>query len=205
MAANRIMLETLRDILIANELGGDLSLVYRFSDADGVRTGKAGYSFGVCQFDLRNNINALRCLADCRFTGIEIARLVLQDLYGGELAHLETKLAGQRPMVDGWDTQEMLHTTEHVRRVLRAAGLKTAGPAALYHLMDYHNQYYLAANGKCVRHMATLGRAISAEDVREYKLTTLWGKKRPDDVARRFQNIAGIVAGREPATPGRSL
>lgn len=182
-----------RKILIKNELGGDLSLITQFSDPDGVRTGKSGYSFGICQFDLRNNVNALRCLADCHFSPIEIATLVLQ-LPDVDVDQMQDRLNAAAPHVDTWDTREIDRTINHVRGVVRSAGLVLAHNTVLLHLADYHNQFYMQRAGECVLYLAQVQGAITAEDLLAYKKTTLWGRKRPDDVERRWRNIEQICS-----------
>ena len=44
--------ELFYDVILANELEGDVGAALRFSHAPG---DKSGYSFGVCQFDVKNN------------------------------------------------------------------------------------------------------------------------------------------------------
>jgi len=50
---NNKFFESMKQALLLNECDGDQELAYKFSDADGVRTGRSGYSFGVSQFDIR--------------------------------------------------------------------------------------------------------------------------------------------------------
>ena len=60
--------EMLYEIIVLNELDGNLNASLRFSDPDGALSGKSGWSFGPCQFDTQNNAAALACLRDCGFT-----------------------------------------------------------------------------------------------------------------------------------------
>lgn len=186
------LLEKFRRILVANELGGDLSLAYHFSDPDGVRTGKSGYSFGVCQFDLLNNSSAAQCLRDCSFPEEAIAALKSQNITATEVAALGVMLHKWSWIVDAWDRTEMERTLAHVLSTFEVVGL-VIEESVLLHLCDYHNQFGLAPRGKCVRYMLALGRPITAEDVLDYKKSTLWGQKRPDDVERRHRNIKEIL------------
>jgi hypothetical protein len=182
------LLEKFRRILVANELSGDLSLAYRFSDPDGVRTGKSGWSFGVCQFDLANNGAAAQCLRDCGFDPATILALISQKIPVRDVFELGQRLFDHAWIVDAWDKTEMERTLAHVRTTFEEAGLAIDERTSL-HLCDYHNQFGLAPRGKCVRYMLALGRPITAEDVLRYKDTTLWGQKRPDDVKRRWRNV----------------
>lgn len=178
--------DLLRQTLIKNELGGNLALVYRFSDADGVRTGKSGYSFGIAQFDIMNNHRAVKCLEECGFTEVEIVRLQRQL---GPIGDLNDKLAAHKDMVDLFDTAQIDAIISWVRGVSKAAGISYVDDEAFIHACDYHNQFNMAACGKAITWLSALGRPITARDILAYKLTTTWGKKRPDDVNRRFNNI----------------
>lgn len=190
------LLDTLTEIILANELSGEPDLAYRFSDPDGVRTGKSGYSFGICQFDLLNNNNAIKCLADCGFCGTEIATLIMQTADAAEMQRLTDRLQHASAIVDHWDRYQLSLTIRHVGMVIGNAGLHLANEETFLHLCDYHNQFNLELAGKCVRTLQSLQREISQVDVLHYKLTTVWGIKRPDDVERRFRNIKLICRGR---------
>lgn len=178
--------DLLRQVLIKNELGGNLALVYRFSDADGVRTGKSGYSFGVCQFDIMNNLRAVKCLEEAGFSEPDITRLRVQS---GPIDDLNNKLSVHKGIVDMYDTAQIDGTICWVRGISKAAGVTYADDEAFIHACDYHNQFNMAAHGKAIAYLSKLGRPVTAGDVLVYKLTTIWGNKRPDDVKRRFNNI----------------
>lgn len=183
-------LDTLRRILIANELGGHTGLAYRFSDPDGPL--RSGYSFGVCQFDLRHNFHAGAILEACGFTLEEIDDLVVQTCDQDELSRLNAKLFASAAVVDSADAEEIGSIVSHTLRVIVNAGLHLAGEDVFFHLADYHNQFRLDYDGKAVRHFRPFGRPITAADILEYKLATAWGRKRPDDVKRRWNNIVRI-------------
>lgn len=179
-----------RQALIKNELGGNLALIYRFSDADGVRTGKSGYSFGIVQFDIVNNHRAVECLKECGFTAADIARLKAQS---GPIGDLNDKLRAHKEMVDLFDDAQIDATISWVRGISKAAGITYADDEAFIHACDYHNQFNMAPRGKAVTHLSQLARPVTPQDIVEYKLTTTWGKKRPDDVKRRFNNIRKLL------------
>ncbi|QOX79811.1 hypothetical protein FY034_13010 [Trichlorobacter lovleyi] len=183
--------DLLRQALIKNELGGNMALVYRFSDADGVRTGKSGYSFGVAQFDIANNHRAIECLKECGFTDADIARLRTQT---GPIGDLNDKLAAHKSVVDLYDTAQIDGTINWVRGISKAAGIVYADDEAFIHACDYHNQYDMKAHGKAISYLAKLGRPVTGQDIHKYKLGTIWGKKRPDDVERRYNNIRKLFA-----------
>lgn len=185
------LIPVLREILLANELGGDIRLALCFSDPDGVRTGKSGYSFGVCQFDLQNNPDAKECLKACNFSDQEIASLIEQACNKFEFQRLNEWLALHAEIIGRWDGKHIAKTVRYVDEVTTRFRLE--GPEAFLHLCDYHNQFFLSRNGKCDRHLQRLNRVITPQDILDFKLTTLWGRKRPDDVKRRFDNVARIV------------
>ena len=184
--------------LLENEISGNLAFVYKFSDADGVRTGKSGYSFGRCQFDLQNNPMARQCLTDAGFTLEEVVGLTKQELGAETMRALNARLQTPAVMaiIDDYDNRHLDETITHTHAVVTNAGLHLADQEVFIHLADYHNQFYINYRGKCVAWLQRLGRPISSADVLDYKLTTLWGQKRPDDVARRWNNIHAICAGR---------
>jgi len=183
-------IKILRDIILVNELGGNRSFIYRFSDPDGP-AGRSGYSFGLCQFDIANNPEAVLCLRECGFTTDEIAGLKAQTVNAAGLA---SKLAASRAVVDRWDDKQLTECLDHPVRLCRESGI-VAGDEAMYHLADYHNQFYMSRGGKMHRYLCTLQRPVEPEDVLAFKLGLPWGKKRPDDVQRRYHNIAAIIGG----------
>lgn len=187
----------LAQAFLENELGGNLAYIYKFSDPDGVRSGKSGWSFGRCQFDLQNNPMAGQCLADAGFTPQEIAGLIKQDLGPITMTALSKRLRDPevRDVIDIYDTRQLDGAIAHTGSVLANARLSIADDETFIHLADYHNQYSIEYGGKCVRYLQRLGRLVTSADVLDYKLTTAWGIKRPDDVARRWNNIHCLCAG----------
>lgn len=179
----------LREILLANELGGDLALAYRFSDPDGVRTGKSGWSFGVSQYDLSNNPRAAGCLAEIGFDSNEIKQLIAQTY--ADMRGANTRLRQYSTVVDTWDGWQFNHIITWVSNIV-AANRTELRDETRFHLFDYHNQFYMSANGKMMSFLRSLGRPVTPEDTLDFKLRLPWGQKRPDDVRRRFDNIVRI-------------
>lgn len=175
--------------IIMNEIENNLAFAYKFSDPDGLRTGKSGYSFGRCQFDILNNGRAIQCLQECGFTPDDLQRLKRQD---GAIDDLNAKLKARAATVDQYDFSEITHVCDWVKCITQARGISFASDEAFVHACDYHNQFGMQANGKAITRLAALKRPVKPEDIRLYKLTTIWGKKRPDDVLRRYNNIVKI-------------
>lgn len=184
--------------LLENELEGNVAVAYRFSDPDGVRTGKSGWSFGRCQFDMQNNPMAQKCLLAAGFALEEVVGLIKQEIGTETMRALNARMKTPAVMaiIDEYDERQIDEAITHTVDVCTNAGLHLADEETFIHLADYHNQFYINYRGKCVAYLQRLGRPIVAADVLDYKLTTLWGKKRPDDVARRWNNIHCLSAGR---------
>ena len=189
---------TLAKALLENELEGNVAVAYKFSDPDGVRTGKSGWSFGRCQFDLSNNPMARECLSAAGFAPEEVVGLIKQEIGAETMAALNARLKTPAVMaiIDDYDERQLDEAITHTHSVVVNAGLHLANQEVFIHLADYHNQYSIEYGGKCILFLQRLRRPIVPADVLDYKLTTLWGKKRPDDVARRWNNIHAICAGR---------
>jgi hypothetical protein len=187
------MAEQLRKALILNEIGGDEDLIYKFSDADGVRTGKSGYSFGLVQFDTQNNFDALHCLEACGFTIHEVVGIIRQDI---DVTPLNARLRSQSAIVDRFDKAHINKSVQHCDRLVDGYGIRLASDGVMLHIVDYHNQFYMTPGGKLHRWLQDRNVPITAEMVLNFKLEeTRWGQKRPDDVQRRWRNIEKILEG----------
>ncbi|WP_051361143.1 hypothetical protein [Desulfuromonas sp. TF] len=183
--------DTLRRILIANELGNHPGLAYHFSDPDG--PGRSGYSYGVCQFDLRHNRHAYAGLIECGFSMIEADSLMNQTCSPAELNAMNSKLLGAAAVVDRLDAAEIAAAVDHVQRMVMIEDLHLADEEAFLHLCDYHNQYRLDFGGKAATYFKSYPGQVDAEAILTFKLKqTAWGQKRPDDVKRRWNNIVKI-------------
>jgi hypothetical protein len=185
--------DTIRRVLLVNELDSHAPAAYRFSDPDGPK-GRSGYSFGICQFDLRHNPGAAGILREAGFDEGEIAALKTQTITSGSPRHgqLNARLKAASAVVDRADLEEFDDIARHTLQVIENGRIPLADEEAFVHLADYHNQYHLDFGGKAVKFLSRLGRPVTAADVLEYKLATAWGQKRPDDVRRRYDNIVRI-------------
>jgi hypothetical protein len=167
-----------------------MDVVYRFSDCDGVRSGKSGWSFGVSQFDINNNPAATLCLRECGFTTDEIQALKLQVCLIGPA---NAKLHRHSTIVDEWDQRQINECLDYPARLCKESGIRLACNETIFHIADYHNQFYMSKGGKLHRYLSALPYPVAQEDIKGFKLTTAWGKKRPDDVERRYRNIARLA------------
>ncbi len=184
------ILDLFRRCIVANELDNNLAFVYRFSDPDGVRSGKSGWSFGICQFDINNNPSAVLCLRECGFTTDETAALKAQTI---DVKPLAARLKKQSATVDRWDSVQLHECLLHPLQICSDSGVAFADDEAKLHLADYHNQFYMSRGGKMHGFLCGLGRPVSASDILACKLRMPWGRKRPDDVRRRYNNIVRIA------------
>ncbi len=180
-----------RMVILKNEIGGDLSLVYKFSDPDGVRTGKSGWSFGVCQYDINNNPNAVLALREMGFTTDEISGLKAQTV---PIEPMNRKLYFHADVVDRYDDMQLNECLEWPLRLCNELGTDFSRLETFLHIADYHNQFYCSRGGKLYTWLkAQAGTPVTPEMVRDFKLSLPWGQKRPDDVNRRYSAISKIV------------
>jgi hypothetical protein len=189
------MQEKMLEVLLENELGGDLSLALKFSDPDGVRTGKSGYSFGISQFDIENNWDGILCLRDCGFRPKDLNRLYDQN---SDISDLNAKLVGSKEIIHAADLKHINQSIKWtVDKILPACKFKhNVSDEAIAHLIDYHNQFYISFNGKMHRWLKTFaltGEELTPADILNFKLKYIkWGRTRPDDVNRRYDNIRNV-------------
>ncbi|HEY6872800.1 MAG TPA: hypothetical protein VI298_08755 [Geobacteraceae bacterium] len=192
--ATKTLNELFRDVIIKNELGGNLHAVLRFSDPDGVQSGKSGWSFGVCQFDTRNNPAALECLKACGFTPAEIAGIVNQTI---DVKPLATKLQAAADTVARYDEAQLSDCLDRALSIATEHGVPLSDSAAILALADYDNQYYFSdidKPGTLLAFIANLGRPVTADDVLDFKLThTKYGETHPADCRRRYDNLMQVV------------
>jgi len=173
--------------LLANELDGNRATAYRFSKAS---SGTSGLSFGLCQWDLSNNLKAASILKECGFKQYEIAALESGRL--NDLSKLDSRLAEVKDIVDKHDRLEISQIVLWVRDCLQSANIQAADDEAFVHLCDYHNQFNLGQHGKCIQYLQKLNCPVTAQHVREFKLDhTKWGEtqKGKNDINRRWDNI----------------
>lgn len=185
--------------LVANELGGRLSLVYVWSDADGVRTGKSGWSCGITQMDINNNPNALLMLRDLGYTTDESRRLRAQDP-GLDMAAMNARLLAAREVVDKWDRHQIDECLTWPLGL--CSSVDFSSEEAFIHVADYHNQFGMSRGGKMHTWLLSVSGVVAPEMIRDFKYTLPYGIKQKekarehDDVWRRYKNIA-FVFGRE--------
>jgi hypothetical protein len=180
-------------IILLNELGGNLAAALRFSDPDGVLSGKSGWSFGVCQFDTRNNDQALACLRELGFNRMQIDGIVSQSMPTAQVHLLESKLVAGAGIVERYSTDQLSYCLNKALNFDVDEGIPVADSAAILAGADYVNQYGSQGNGARAYYRA-LGRPITAEDVLQFKLdVTAYGKSHPADCRRRYNNLMQIV------------
>lgn len=182
--------ELFRKVILLNELSGNLAFALRFSDPDGVRSGKSGWSFGVCQYDTQNNPRALDCLRECGLTPQEIDGVVKQTI---DVKPLAAKLKAHADIVEKYDIMQLDYCLNKALNFDSDYGIPVVDTRAILAGADYVNQYGSQGNG-AVAYYKSLGRPITALDVLNFKLTcTKYGKEHPDDCRRRYDNIIKVI------------
>ena len=186
--------------LFTNEMGGmPASIVYRFSDPDGERSGKSGWSFGIVQYDINNNPNAILALREMGFTTDEISGLKAQTI--ADMSAMNDKLAAHKEIIDGWDRKQISECLTWPLYLCNEAGADFSSEETYLHIADYHNQFGMSRGGKMHLWIRGLhGKLLYPEMVRTFKYATDYGKKQlakkdpsKDDVRRRYDNIVRIA------------
>lgn len=179
MELKNINLDKVMKVIALNEISGNESVICKFSFAGGI----SGYSFGRSQFDVKHNSKARSFLKNkCGFTDNDITRLLKLDK---NIEDLNTKLKAHRKEIDELDRE---HIKEMVNHVLGLDGLPNMDEKTFVHLVDYHNQFNMGKNGMMHKFVKSKKQLIP-EDILNFKLGLKWGKKAPQDVKRRFNNI----------------
>ena len=183
--------EGLEQGIIQNEMEGNIAAAYRFSDCDGVHNGKSGWSFGITQIDLNANpMLARACLVACGFSLAERSALQAETI--ADMKPMNAKLKAAATIVDKYDDQQLDYCLTHVQMVAETRGFTYADNFSVVIAADYSNQIGMGVNGGLAAHLVALGRPATGLDIYNYKMNITWGQKRPDDVKRRFNNIARI-------------
>lgn len=184
------LLKIFTQAILKNELDGNELAAYRFSDPDGIQTGKSGWSFGICQFDINNNPSAILALREIGFTTDQIIALKAQTIKNMTL--MNATLKQNSTVVDRWDAKQLDECLNVPMQICVSSGITFANDEARIHVADYHNQFYMSRGGKLHNFLMSMKAPIVPEMILAFKLKLPWGLKRPDDVHRRYNNIAGL-------------
>ena len=183
--------EMFYEVILLNELSGNVNVALRFSDPDGVRSGKSGWSFGVCQFDTKNNSQALVCLRECGFIKVEIQGIVDQTI---DVKPFAARLKEHADIVEQFSTEQLKYCLDKALNFVLDYGIPVENPGGILAGADYVNQYGSQGNGARV-YYKSLGREITAHDVLIFKLgNTKYGREHPEDCKRRYNNILKVIA-----------
>lgn len=183
--------ELFEQIISLNEGGPDVAL--KFSDPDGVRSGKSGWSFGDCQFDTRNNPLALDCLRECGFTQDEIDGVVDQTI---NVQPLAAKLRAHADVVRRYDMAQLQHCIDRAGQWCEKYGVPIGDSAAFLMFADTINQFGSLGGGSAA-HIEALGHPATAQDILDMKLTWKYATQVPGgktDTIRRYGNVMKVVS-----------
>ncbi|EHO84458.1 hypothetical protein [Fusobacterium ulcerans] len=175
-----INVEKIMRVIALNEISGNENVICKFSYAGG----KSGYSFGRSQFDVTHNARARNFLKNiCGFSNQDMEKLLNLDK---DINHLNERLKLFRAYIDKLDKE---HIQQMVNYVASLEGLpEFENEKTFAHLVDYHNQFNLSKNGLMHRFIKSK-KIITSQDILNFKLELKWGKERPQDVKRRYNNI----------------
>ncbi|MGD0586367.1 MAG: hypothetical protein ABSA86_11445 [Oryzomonas sp.] len=179
--------EQFYDLILQNELSGNVAAALRFSNA---KVGKSGLSFGVTQLDVRNNPAAVCCLVDCGFTQAEIHGLIDETINTVPLA---ARLIAHKDVVEKYDEAQLKHCLDSALNMESDHGVVADNPAGILALADYVNQYG-SVGPHFVEWLLALGHPASADNVLTWKLTdTTYGEEHKADCQRRYDNLVKIL------------
>lgn len=182
--------EMFYDVILLNELDGNVNAALRFSDPDGVLSGKSGWSFGVCQFDTQNNDTALACLRDCGFTPAEIQGVVKQTI---DVKPLAAKLRAHADVVEQYSTDQLSYCLNKAAAFVTDHGMPVESPGGILAIADAINQYGSVGDG-FVTFMKDR-TSVGADDVLAWRLQTKYGREHGDDCKRRIANVLKVITG----------
>jgi len=177
-------------VIYLNE-GGE-SVALRFSDPDGVCSGKSGWSFGGVQWDTKNNPKAIDCLVDCGFTQEEIKGIITQTI---DVRPLAIKLIANKAIIEKYDAEQLKYCIDAAVQFSNKYHIPVSNTECLLALADTVNQYGSLGSGSAA-YLQKLGRPVNASDVLAMKLTWKYSKTEhgKEDTERRAANIAKVVS-----------
>jgi hypothetical protein len=192
---NDELLRTFRKIILLNEGDpNDPDYWLKFTDPDGIHSGKSGWSFGECQFDLNNNEIASICLKECGFTEKEIDSLKDQTI---DVHPLEPRLKEHSDIIVRYDEHQLVGCLIRANNTCSLFHVEPEDDAAILAVADYDNQYHFSGINKphsLVNYLVNLKVPFTANDILMFKLTdTKYGREHPQDCQRRYDNIMKVM------------
>jgi hypothetical protein len=188
----KTMNELFADLIFQNECDSNEDFIYRFSDPDGVRSGKSGWSFGRVQWDTQNNDSALACLSECGFTHDEIDEIVRQTI---DVKPFAARLAAHADIITRYDEMQLGDCIESAVNFCNAYKIPVTDTGALLALADTVNQYGSLGNGSA-SYLRKVDHPITAADILAMKLTWKYSTsshRGHDDTIRRYDNLINIL------------
>lgn len=186
----KTLIQELDDIIGLNE--GGKAVAYKFSDPDGVHSGKSGWSFGTVQWDTKNNPRSLDCLRECGFTQDQIDGIVDQTI---DVRPLAAILVVHSDIIDRYDQEQLQHCLDSAGQFAKQYSVPVSDSACLLMLADTVNQYGSLGHGSAA-YLLAFGRPVTAEDVLAMKLTWKYSMTVPGgkaDTIRRYKNVMSVV------------
>jgi sulfur carrier protein ThiS len=179
--------EMFDEVILNNELSGNLDAAYRFSHAEG---GTSGWSFGRSQFDVKNNSTARALLSKLGFTASQV--LAIQD-ETADPRQWNDRLKAGAAIIDAADTDQLSYCLGIALNFATAHGIPVENPSGILGLADYCNQYG-TPGAESAAYYTTLGHPVTAADVLNFKLNhTAYGKANPADCRRRYAGVMKAI------------
>lgn len=180
--------ELFYDVILLNELSGNVKVALRFSDPDGP-SGRSGGSFGICQHDTRHGKYGVKCLKECGFNDTEIQHVISMS---GDMKSLAKKLKPE--IVERYDTIQLSECLNSALNATTGNGVMAVTTGPILALADVINQFGSIGPSfvKYLNKKDTDGLTI--EEIQEWKLTcTKYGREHPKDCERRYNNILKVL------------
>lgn len=189
-----IIIDKYMKLLSENEVSGREEYIYRFTNKSVL--GKRNVTIGLSQHDFHargsSDVGLNKLLESFGCTENEI-KSIFDNTYSDKLLKkLNDKMetGDFNKIIDNLDKKYAHKTYLHCKKVLSKCFKYSVEDRVFIMIMDYHNQYYFSDGGKLFRHIRdSINNVLTEKFIVDYKLNTLFGKKRPDDVMRRYENM----------------
>jgi len=162
---------------------------YRFEKFDGFRSQYFdGYTFGLVQYDLSTNWQAVQCLKRCKLKPGEVFNLF--DPTEEELERLNKKIAFYKHNINSFDSKYIELATKRLIRLITENDIFIKDEQTFLMLLDYHHIFFINTNGRLVSWMREIGSNITPEMLVDFiTFNTKWGMHNSDEVKERAAYI----------------
>ena len=110
-----------------------------------------GLTFGLAQYDLSVNWQAVNCLKKCKFKPGEVGELF--DPETTKLKRLNKKLSFHRRVIDECDDKHIRMAILRLTNLIKSNSIKLESDHAFLVLLDYHNLFFVNNEGRIIEWM----------------------------------------------------